>query len=85
MKTKKQTGTAGKETVQQFIKVEFIEFTKQLRVMNEWFLQYREKVNPGDDHILERLSEIESHLSETALNISDLVAIEFQEMLFYNL
>jgi hypothetical protein len=62
---------------------EYIDFTKQLGTICKWFSDYRKTVNPNDDHVLERLTEIDNNLCEAVHNIADLVAIEFQENAYY--
>jgi len=62
---------------------EFFEFTKQLKAINKWFYDYRKTVNQADDHIVERLIEIDNNLSDVVNNIADLVAIEFKENVYY--
>ena len=60
-----------------------IEYTRQLGEMAEWFANYRNYIRPADDHIRERLVEIENHLDGAAQNIAELVAIEFQQSVYY--
>jgi len=56
---------------------------RKLGEFNNWFLAYREKANPADDHIIEPLAEIETHLNEAVNNIARLVAIEFQQNTYF--
>jgi hypothetical protein len=62
---------------------EYTEFTEQLGIMNKWFLDFRETVNPNDDHILDALFHIEGALGDAVHNIGELVSIEFRENIYY--
>jgi hypothetical protein len=57
--------------------------TRKLAEISNYFSDYRKKVKPSDDHIIERLNEIENSLDEAVHEISGLVAIEFKENVYY--
>ena len=65
-----------------FIASEFVRYTHQLGVICRWFVDQREKA-AGNDGKLEVLGNIERSLNEAALNIADLVAMNFQEEIYF--
>lgn len=65
-----------------FIASEFVRYTHQLGVICRWFVDQREKA-AGNDGKLEALGNIERCLNEAALNIGDLVAMSFQDEIYF--
>jgi hypothetical protein len=57
--------------------------TRKIAEISNWFTDYRKKVKPSDDHIIERIVGIENSLDEAVHEISELVAIEFKENVYY--
>ena len=65
------------------INPDYVKYTRQLGKIADWIALHRRTVKPADDHIRERLVEIENHLDGAAHNIAELVAIEFQQSVYY--
>lgn len=62
---------------------EFETATRKLGEISDWFAEYKKTVRPADDHIRERITNIEDCLDVAAQNIAELVSIEFLEKIFY--
>lgn len=65
-----------------FIASEFVRYTHQLGVICRWFVDQREKA-AGNDGKLELIGEIERSLNEAAMYIGDIVALNFQEEIYF--
>lgn len=65
-----------------FIASEFVRYTHQLGVICRWFVDQRKEA-AGNDGKLEALGNIERCLNEAALNIGDLVAMSFQDEIYF--
>jgi len=59
----------------------FVQFTKQLRNMREWFYHYGKK--KYKDNPFHSIYEIDCHLRDALYEISNLVAYEYRERCFY--
>lgn len=73
----------GTKSVSELFHPELVEFVEQLRDMRKWFEAYFDNTGDGCEHIIKCLSEIENALISASFHIADLVAIEFQENVFY--
>lgn len=57
--------------------------TRKLSEIANWFIDYGRKVRPSDDHITERLVELDNSLTNAAHMIAELVAIEFEHNVYH--
>lgn len=62
---------------------ELREMVEKLKQVNQFFIEYSEKVSRKDEHITDRLRLIDDHLNSAAVEISEIVGIEFMENVFY--
>ena len=62
----------------------FLQFTKQLRNMLEWFYHYGRKMPDSYGNPFQSVCDIECHLRDAMYEISNLVAHEYRERNFYN-
>jgi hypothetical protein len=81
-KHSKRTGTStGTKSEATILRPEFVEFTKQLRVMREYFSGYDAEYD--DETVKQYLGDIDRHLSDLVSEIAELVAVEFKENVYY--
>lgn len=78
-----QARPCGTKSASELFHPEFVEFTEQLREMRKWFESYLDNTNKNDKHIIMHFMKIEDALINASIHIADLVAIEFQENVFY--
>jgi hypothetical protein len=71
------------KTNEQLFTPEFIAHARDLRRIKAWFLNYLEKNPHMEDNITHDVLKIESCLNKAAYHISELVAMEFNENVFY--
>jgi hypothetical protein len=95
MKNKSKTSTARNtvalpadagtksEELSSLFPVEFIEFTRQLKAIRDWFEYYGNRRKDLSDITEKYLNNISDYTGEIAYNIGELAAIEFNQALFY--
>ena len=64
---------------------EFTEYTKLLRKILHWFLDYRERVDETDDNAIKAIIDIENALGKVVYSIGELVSNEFKDNAYYKL
>jgi len=62
---------------------EFLEFTEQLSNICNWTYKYRETVPYSNDNIQKQLLYLEGALGDAVNAISEIMAIEFLENIYY--
>ena len=71
------------ESTSELFPTEFIEFTKQLKAINDWFEDYRTRRKGLSDLADHHVCEIINCMCEASYSIGELVSVEFKEALFY--